>query len=54
MLGSYTDSIQSNTYIVCGLRHVFSAGGKYTLLIIAVSDGIGGIGTLKKESNLNK
>lgn len=54
MLGSYTDSIQSNTYIVCGLRHIFSTGGKYTVLIIAVSDGIGGIGVLKKESNLNK
>lgn len=43
-------TVQSCNFIVTGLVHDFSFGSKYTIVATCVTDGIGGIGALKKET----
>ena len=50
----YDNTIQTGDYIVVGLTHVFSTGGKYTIMATCVNDGINGVGKLRKESKINK
>jgi hypothetical protein len=48
------NSIQSGDYIVTDIVHNFFFNDNYTMVIIAVNDGINGISKSKKESEMNK
>lgn len=43
-------TVQTCNFIVTGLTHEFTFGTKYTIMATCVTDGIGGIGQLKKET----
>ena len=43
-------SVQSNNYIVTGLTHRFAFGAKYTIMATCASDGVGGVGPLRKQT----
>ena len=47
-------SIQTGDYIVTDIIHNFFFNANYTMVIIAVNDGINGISRTKKESEMNK
>jgi hypothetical protein len=47
---AHDTSIQTNNFIVTGLTHHIAFGTKYTIMATCVSDGIGGIGYLEKQS----
>lgn len=47
-------SIQSGDFIVASLLHTFFVNSNYTVIITGVSDGINGVGELKKQSDLNR
>lgn len=47
---NHKTSVQSNNYIVTGLTHHFSFGAKYTIMATCASDGVGGVGQLRKQT----
>lgn len=48
------DKIHSGNYIICGIKHCFSANNSYTMQVKCVTDGTFGKGALEEELERNK